>query len=393
MNEACVIILVLDSVGIGAAPDAAAYGDDGANTLVNMSRAVPGGLCIPTLQALGLGNIHPDTIEGCPAVSSPQGVYGYLRPCSAGKDTTTGHWEMIGVVLDTPFATFPNGFSEEFMKEWAAAVGVEGWLHNKPASGTEIIRALGEEHCATGYPIVYTSADSVFQIAAHEEVFGLERLYAVCEKTREMVDALSIGRVIARPFIGEDAASFTRTSNRHDYSMTPPEPHALTRIRDAGHAVNGIGKIYDIFAGSGITDTQRTRSNEEGMRVLMQTLDAGTRGLIFVNLVEFDMMYGHRRDPQGYAACLAAFDEQLAELLPRLGRRDALIITADHGLDPTYAGTDHTRENVPFIAYSPGIHPHDVGERIGFTHVGATACALLDVALAEGWHTLAHFEE
>lgn len=388
MNAHRVIILVLDSVGIGNAPDADAYGDTGANTLVNMSRVVEGGLHVPALQSLGLGNILPDEITGCPKIESPVGGYGRLIELSAGKDTTTGHWEMVGIVLEEPFPTFPDGFSQEFMERWADTVGVDGWLCNKPASGTQIIRELGEKHCETKLPIVYTSADSVFQIAAHEEVFGLDRLYDICAKTRELVNELKIGRVIARPFIGDSADTFTRTSNRHDYSMIPPEPNALTLIRDAGMDVLGIGKIHDIFAGSGITRTTRTRSNEEGMNILIDEVKQGSGGLIFVNLVEFDMVYGHRRDPEGYAACLKAFDRQLSELLPLLNENDLLLITADHGLDPTYKGTDHTREMVPVLAYNPGMTSCDLGVQKGFTHIGATACAALGVAVPDNTHPL-----
>jgi phosphopentomutase len=374
-----VIIIVLDSVGIGNAPDAAEYGDADSNTLVNMSKVVPDGLRLPTLQSLGLGNILKDEIVGCPSVQAPLASYGRMIEKSKGKDTTIGHWEMVGLITEKPFPTFPEGFDVEFLKYWAEAVGVEGWLHNKPASGTEIVKRLGELHIKSGLPIVYTSGDSVFQVAAHETHFGLDRLYKVCEITRKMVDPMRIGRVIARPFIGETADSFERTANRHDYSLQPPEPNALTMIRDAGHAVLGIGKIKDIFAGSGITASIRTKSNTEGMNVLSESLDTNQSGLIFVNLVEFDMIYGHRRDPAGYANCLAEFDRQFAELLPKLKQTDLLLITADHGLDPTYTGTDHTREMVPIIAYTPGKPGRSLGTRESFADVGATACAVLGV--------------
>jgi phosphopentomutase len=265
------------------------------------------------------------------------------------------------------------------MQTWAEATGVDGWLCNATASGTDIIKRLGEQHIRSGLPIVYTSADSVFQIAAHETHFGLNRLYDICAITRKLLDPLRVGRVIARPFIGETADTFTRTANRHDYSLKPPEPHAMTLIRDAGLPVLGIGKICDIYAGSGITESVRTKSNREGMDVLGRSLSAFKKGLVFINLVEFDMLYGHRRDPAGYARCLAEFDVQFGGLLPMFTKDDVLMITADHGLDPTYKGTDHTREMVPILAYSPGRQGRDVGVRDGFADVGATACAWLGV--------------
>ena len=373
-----VIIIVLDSLGIGNAPDAAAYGDEGANTLVNMSRAV-GGLNIPALCSLGLGSILPDAIQGCGAVAEPRAAYGRMSERSAGKCTTTGHWEMAGIVTTEPFPTFPHGFEPAFMQRWADETGVDGWLHNAPASGTEIIQRFGKLHITSGLPIVYTSGDSVFQIAAHEQHFGLQRLYDICARTRTMVDPLRIGRVIARPFVGEAAGSFVRTTNRHDYSLVPPEPHALTLIRDAGLIVAGIGKIWDIFAGSGVTSSTRTTSNENGMDVLDASLGQVGRGLIFINLVEFDALYGHRRDPAGDARCLEAFDRRLAALLPRLQPTDLLLITADHGLDPTFRGTDHTREMVPVLAFAPGRPGRPLGVRSSFADIGAAACAALGV--------------
>jgi len=376
-----VIIIVLDSVGIGNAPDAAAYGDEGANTLVNMSRAVAGGLHVPTLQALGLGNILPDQIVGCPASPAPRASFGRCRERSVGKDTTTGHWEMAGIITTEPFPTFPDGFPQQFMESWADAAGLDGWLHNKPASGTEIIARLGEYHVQTKLPIVYTSADSVFQIAAHEQHFGLQRLYDICAVARTMLNPLRVGRVIARPFIGTCAADFTRTANRHDYSLAPPEPHALTLVRDAGLTVFGIGKIEDIFAGSGVTRSLRTKSNIDGMDTLLRALTETQRGLIFVNLVEFDMLYGHRRDAQGYARCLQEFDVALARLLPALLPTDLLILTADHGLDPTWHGTDHTREMVPLLVFASGAPARNLGIRDTYADVGASACTALDVPL------------
>jgi len=374
-----VIIIVLDSVGIGNAPDAAEFGDEGANTLVNMSKSVAGGLKIPNLQRLGLGNILPDEIIGCPSIKNPIGSYGRLIEKSMGKDTTIGHWEMIGIITEKPFPVFPEGFPPDLMEKWKADAGVEGWLWNKPASGTEIIKKFGEEHIKTGLPIVYTSADSVFQIAAHEKYFGLEKLCRICEKTRKLVDPIRLARVIARPFVGETATDFTRTSNRHDYSLKPSEPNILTQIRDSGFPVSAIGKINDIFAGSGITETQRTNSNMEGMELLGKKLETLEKGLIFVNLVEFDMLYGHRRNPEGYANCLTEFDIQLSALLKKMTGEDLLIITADHGLDPTYKGTDHTREMVPVLKYSSSAPSNNLGIIEGFDYVGKTALKALNV--------------
>ncbi len=370
-----VIILVLDSVGIGNAPDAEKFGDAGTNTLVNMSKAVPDGLKIPNLQSLGLGNILPDEIIGCPAIKNPIGSYGRLIEKSDGKDTTIGHWEMIGIVTKIPFPVFPDGFPVHFMNKWKKEVGVDGWLWNKPASGTEIIDRFGEEHLKTGLPIVYTSADSVFQIAAHEneKYFGLDKLYKICEKTRKMLDSQRVGRVIARPFVGKSKNEFQRTSNRHDYSLKPQEPNFLTKIKKNGLHVLGIGKINDIFAGSGITESKRTISNKDGMNVIINKLKTFEKGLIFVNLVEFDMLYGHRRDAAGYANCLSEFDVLLATFLKKITKDDLLIITADHGLDPTYKGTDHTREMVPILTYSPSCNSKNLGTINGFDYVGKTA--------------------
>ncbi len=379
-----VIIIVLDSVGAGHAPDAAAYGDEGANTLVNMSRALERGLYLPFLQAFGLGGITPEPIVGCPPARTPLASFGRLIERSAGKDTTTGHWEMMGIVTAEPFPTFPNGFPQELMERWARAAGVDGWLHNNVASGTEIIARLGEDHVRTGLPIVYTSADSVFQIAAHETHFGLERLYQICERTRELLDPLRVARVIARPFIGDDAASFTRTANRHDYSLKPPEPNDLTRIRDAGYPVTAIGKISDIFAGSGITRSIRTHSNREGIETLLAEMKPRVPGLYFVNLVDFDMLYGHRRDVYGYVRALQEFDRSLHDIVLSMDYRDIMIITADHGLDPTWPGTDHTRETVPFLVFQTGTVGDPLGVREGFCDVGATACKALRVPVVTG---------
>jgi len=371
-----VIIIILDSVGIGHAPDAASYGDTGASTLANTAKAV-GGLKLPNLGKMGLGNIEPREILGCPPVDAPIACFGRMTEINCGKDTTTGHWEMIGCRMEKPFATFPEGFPEDFLRKWMKETGVPGYLCNKPISGTVVIKELGEEHMRTGFPIVYTSADSVFQIAAHEERFGLERLYELCAKTRRMVDALNVGRVIARPFLGTCADDFARTPRRRDYSMRPSSPNLLTALQEKGLPFYAIGKIEDIYAKVGVTKAVHTVSNRDGMAKLMQAVKEQKEGLIFANLVDFDMLYGHRRDPKGYATCLTEFDALLGPLLLSLGRDDYLFISADHGLDPTYKGTDHTRERVPILFYSPGVSPKDLGTRETFADLGATVSEIL----------------
>ena len=372
------VVIVLDSVGIGNAPDAASFGDEGANTLVHTANVV-GGLNIPTLQTLGLGNIGPETILGCSPVETPQASYGRMVEVSAGKDTTVGHWEMMGIITNKPLSTYPEGFPVDFMAKWAKSVGVEGWLWNKPGSGTEIIAKFGEEHCKTGKPIIYTSADSVFQIAVHEEAFGLERLYKICEITRRLVDEMEIGRVIARPFVGNITDGYRRTVNRHDYSMKPITPNVLTVLASAGVPTIGVGKIGDIFAMEGISESFPTYSNQQGIEVVISLLNKEQAGFVFVNLVEFDMLYGHRRDPKGYARCLEEFDSSLPKILSLLKEKDLLIITADHGLDPTYKGTDHTRETVPILCYRKGALGRNLGELNSFSHVGATVCSMFGV--------------
>ena len=371
-----VIMIVLDSVGIGHAPDARNYGDEGASTLANTAKAV-GGLALPNLQKMGLGNIEPCEIEGCPPAETPIASYGRMTEINCGKDTTTGHWEMVGCRLERPFATFPEGFSEDFLRKWMKETGVKGYLCNRPISGTVVIKELGEEHLKTGFPIVYTSADSVFQIAAHEERFGLERLYEVCRITRGLVDELKVGRVIARPFIGTCSENFTRTPNRRDYSMKPPGPNLLTHLSEKGLPFYAIGKIEDIYAKVGVTKAVHTVSNADGMKKLLEAMKEQENGLIFANLVDFDMLYGHRRDPFGYAGCLAEFDKLLGGVLLAMGRNDYLFITADHGLDPTYKGTDHTRERVPILFYAPQFSPRALGTRETFADLGATAAEIL----------------
>jgi len=369
-----VILIVLDSVGCGASADAPRYGDQGADTLGNLSRRV-GGLHLPNLQELGLGHLTP--IAGVPPSDRPHGAFGRLREASAGKDTTTGHWELCGLTLEKAFPTYPNGFPEEMIARFRAETG-RGVLGNCPASGTAIIEELGEEHLRTGDLIVYTSADSVFQIAAHEEKVPLPELYRACEIARRLCDERNIGRVIARPFVGPPGA-FRRTYNRRDFAMPPAAPTVLDRIGAAGLPVVGVGKIWDIFAGHGVSVNVHTEGNRDGMEHTLKLLGEFREGLIFVNLVDFDMLYGHRRDPSGYARALFEFDGFLPALRSALGPRDLVMLTADHGNDPTFAGTDHTREDVPLLAFGPGLSATDtdrlnLGLRTGFYDVAQTLC-------------------
>ena len=368
------VLIVLDSVGAGYLPDPAAYGDVGANTLRHVAESMD--LKVPNMRHMGLGHLPGLNI---PPDESAVGAWGRAAECSSGKDTTTGHWEIAGVTLPTPFPTFPDGFPEDFLRRWMKAAGVPGYLCNRPISGTVVIKELGEEHLKTGFPIVYTSADSVFQIAAHEERFGLERLYEVCRITRGLVDELNVGRVIARPFVGTKADDFTRTPRRRDYSMRPPEPNLLTHLEEKGLPFYAIGKIEDIYAKVAVTKAVHTVSNRDGMAKVMEAFKEQKNGLIFANLVDFDMLYGHRRDPAGYAKCLEDFDELLGPLLLSLGRNDYLFISADHGLDPTYKGTDHTRERVPLVLYSPSVEPKDLGTRETYADLGATVAEILEL--------------
>jgi phosphopentomutase len=357
----------LDSCGCGAAPDAKAYGDDGSNTLGNMSVKL-GGLTLPHLQGLGLG--HLTTILGVPPVAAPRAAFGKMREASAGKDTTTGHWEMAGLQVDTAFPTFPNGFPDALMKRFEQTIG-RGTLGNKTASGTEILEELGAEHMKTGKPIIYTSADSVFQIAAHEEVIPVDELMRISEAARKLCDELPVARVIARPFVGEPG-KFKRTYNRRDFSMPPPSATVLDSIADAKLPVVGVGKIWDIFAGRGVTENIHSEGNADGCVRTLEALDKLERGVVFTNLVDFDMLYGHRRDPAGYYRALQEFDAFLPRLQGKLGPRDLALITADHGNDPTYRGTDHTREYVPLIAMSARAAGHDLGVRNGFYDIAQT---------------------
>jgi len=370
--RACVI--VLDAVGAGELPDAAEFGDEGSDTLGNVARAV-GGLDLPTLEALGLGNV--ENLEGCPPQPGAPAIAGRLRERSRGKDTTTGHWELMGIVTPQAMPTYPHGFPDEVIDPFMNRTG-RGVLGNYPASGTEIIQELGEEHQRTGKWIVYTSADSVFQIAAHEETIPLEELYAGCRIAREILTGKhAVGRVIARPFVGEPG-NYVRTPNRHDFSLEPRRPNYLSLVRQAGRKVYGVGKIGDIFAGCDIDESFPTKSNVEGIQRTEELLREVDDGLVFTNLVETDMLWGHRNDPVNFHRCLQDFDRRLPDLLDALRRDDLLILTSDHGCDPTTPSTDHSREHALLLAYVEGRNAdgqlHEDGE---FADVGATVCAWL----------------
>ena len=358
------LLIVLDSVGIGDAPDAESYGDTGANTLGHILEKQPD-LALPNLCSLGLTHILP-MADGAEA-PRPLASHGRMQERSAGKDTTTGHWELAGAVLEEPFATFER-FPRALVDAIELDAGVQ-FIGNYASSGTTVLEELGAQHMQTGKPILYTSADSVLQIAAHEEVISIERLYAICEVARRHADDAKIGRVIARPFIGKPAA-FKRTSRRHDYSMKPPRT-VLDAVSDAGLPVIGIGKISDIFAGQGVTESVPTVSNAEGMRQIDALWAERRDGLIFANLVDFDMLFGHRRDAAGYARALEEFDRWLGDFLPKITADDLVIITADHGNDPTFRGTDHTREQVPLFVIGRS-EPRDLGTRQTFADVAAT---------------------
>lgn len=363
-------VIVMDSVGIGEAPDAKAFGDEGSHTLRHTAQSV-NGLTTPNLQKLGLGNI--DAIPGIDPVKAPAANFGKMQESSVGKDTMTGHWEIMGLNIDQPFKVYPNGFPQELIQQLEERTGRKV-IGNKPASGTEILDELGKEHMETGAIIVYTSADPVLQIAAHEEIVPLEELYRICEIARELTlsEEFLVGRVIARPFIGEPG-SFARTTNRHDYALKPFGRTALNELKDAGLDVIAIGKIDDIYNGEGITEAIRTKDNMDGMDKLHEVLKKDFTGLSFLNLVDFDALYGHRRDPEGYAAAIEAFDQRLEETLSLLKEDDLLIITADHGNDPTMPGSDHTREFVPLLVYSPKLTGgKELELRKTFADVGAT---------------------
>lgn len=376
-----VVLIVLDSVGAGALPDAEKYGDLGSNTLANTAKAV-GGLKLPNLQSLGLGNIIK--IEGVPPVDGPKASFGKMAEVSAGKDTTTGHWEISGIILDKPFPVFPNGFPKEIISEFERRIG-RPTLANEVASGTEIIDRLGEQHMKTGYPIVYTSADSVFQIAAHEEIIPLEELYSMCKTAREMLTGeYAVGRVIARPFIGKPG-SFKRTAHRHDYSLEPVDETILDKLKTSRKAVLAVGKIFDIFAGRGITDSVHTENNLDGVSKTCEFIKRGENGLVFTNLVDFDSSFGHRNDPGGYAKALEELDARLPEIIEMITDDKLLIITADHGCDPTTSSTDHSREHVPLLVYGPKFKAGvNLGTRETFADVAATVAEIFDLDFSVG---------
>jgi phosphopentomutase len=371
-----IVVIVLDGVGAGEAPDAADYGDVGSNSLGNTARAV-GGLNLPNLARLGFGGITP--IEGVPASLHRCGAFGKCIPRSAGKDTVTGHWELMGIRLSLPFPTYPNGFPADVIEEFERQTGRKT-IGNIAASGTAIIQELGEQHQQTGALIVYTSADSVFQIAAHEEIVPVEELYQACEIARDLLAGdHAVGRVIARPFLGADSSTFHRTNNRKDYALQPPEATTLDKLIAAGKTVCTVGKIDDIFAHRGITRSNHTHDNASSCDAALKFLKDDFEGLLFVNLIEFDMIYGHRNDPRGYGDALEAFDRKLPELEAQLRTTDLVIIAADHGVDPTTPGTDHTREHIPLLAFGPRINCKiNLGIRETYSDVAAT--------IAENFH-------
>lgn len=379
-NRICLV--VLDSAGIGEMPDAENWGDKGADTLGNIlkSRKVN----LPNLQKLGLGNIRP--LANLPAVENPIGNYGKCTLKSNGKDTTTGHWEMAGIILKKAFPTFPQGFPQRIISEFVEKAKVPGVLGNIPASGTEIIKELGEEHLRTGKPIVYTSADSVFQIAAHEEVIPIERLYEICEIARKILNGEDkVGRVIARPFLGENAENFKRTENRHDYAVPPPPDNLLPLLKNNNLDVVCIGKIASIYDSIGVTQDLTAKNNDQTIDQTINALRAESRGLIFSNLVDFDMLYGHRRDVEGYAKALEHFDIRLPEIFNAMQEDDLLILTADHGNDPSKDGSDHTREYVPLLVFGKSAKTGvNLGTRQSLSDIGQTIAENFGLELKDG---------
>ena len=384
-----IVLIVLDSVGIGAMPDAESWGDAGADTLGNLLKTRR--VNLPNLQRMGLGNIRD--LNDLPAAENPTGNFGKCALKSNGKDTTTGHWEMAGIVLEKAFPTFPNGFPDEIISAFAAAAEVPGVLGNTVASGTDIISKLGEEHVRTGKPIVYTSADSVFQIAAHEAVIPIERQYEICEIARKLLrDENEVGRVIARPFVGDSAETFTRTGNRHDYAVPPPE-NLLPLLKDKNLDVICVGKVASVYDSVGVTEDLTAKNNEQSINQTINALNKDSRGLIFSNLVDFDMLFGHRRDAEGYATALEYFDARLPEILDALNGDDLLIITADHGNDPTFRGSDHTREYTPLIVF--GAHAKcgvNLGTRGSLADIGQTIAENFAVQIAAGTSFLDEIE-
>ncbi len=370
------IILVLDSVGAGAAPDAAEFGDEGADTIGGVLRHRPD-IQLNHLKELGFFNIEGTSFYQ--PVEGVKGCYGKCMETSKGKDTTVGHWEIAGIVSETPFPTYPNGFPEKLIKEFEKMIG-RGVIGNYASSGTAIIEKLGQQHVESGDVIVYTSADSVFQIAAHENVVPLEELYDICRKARKhMCGEHAVSRIIARPFIGEDGA-FKRTANRRDFSLSPPRPTVLDAIKDSGQEVVAIGKIEDIFTGKGVTRAVHTHGNTEGLDITLNEVQKAYEGLLFVNLVDFDMLYGHRNDPDGYAEALKEVDEMLPKIMAGMQDQDILVITADHGCDPTFKGTDHTREMIPLLIWGKNLKEGvNLGIRDSFADIGKTATDYLGV--------------
>lgn len=363
-------LIILDGVGVGELPDAAEYSDQGSNTLANIAETV-GGLFLPNLERMGLGNII--NINGLKKVQSPLASFGKMKEISKGKDSTTGHWEISGLFVDTNFSYFPDGFPPELIEKFIIKTGVKGALGNKPASGTEIIKELGDEHIKTGFPIVYTSADSVFQIAAHEEIFGLDKLYEICKITRNevLIPPLMVGRVIARPFIGE-SRNYTRTTNRKDYSLDPPSETILDILQKTGIQTVAIGKISDLFNYKGIDKIEKTDSNLDGCKKLLQHAEGSKNSFLFANLVDFDVNFGHRNDPAGFANALKEFDDFLLNFLGNLNSGDRVIITSDHGNDPTTISTDHSREYVPLLYYGKDKQTKNLGIRNTFSDVAKT---------------------
>lgn len=372
-----VIWIILDSVGMGELPDAARFHDEGSNTLGNLAKAV-GGLSIPNLRKLGIGNI--DGMKNIPPVDVPKGCYGRLGEISDGKDTTTGHWEMIGIYSKQAFPTYPEGFPEEILEEFKRKTNMKGILGNCAASGTEIIKQLGAEHIKTGYPIIYTSADSVFQIACHEEIYSPKQLYQMCETAREILKGEhAVARVIARPFLGKEG-EFVRTANRRDFSLKPSEDNLLVRMKNAEFDVIAVGKIEDIFDKVGITEAVHTKDNMDGVQKTIQYMEQENRGIIFTNLVEFDMKWGHRNDIAGYAKGLEEFDKVLPDIIKAMKEDDLLIINADHGCDPTTPSTDHSREYVPLLLYGKGLK-ENINLKTGktFANIGQTIADIFQV--------------
>jgi phosphopentomutase len=381
------VLVVLDGVGAGANPDAAIYGDDGASSLEHCAQAI-GGLALPRLGKIGLGNVTP--IVGTPPTDNALGAYGRMAAAAAGKDSTTGHWEMTGVVLQKPLPTYPHGFPAALVNEFEQAIGRQV-IGNKAASGTEIIKELGAEHMRTGKPILYTSADSVFQVAAHQDVIPLEELYHICEVARRLLTGdHAVGRVIARPFIGT-LGNFKRTEHRRDFSLAPLGTTLLDLLKSNGKEVIGLGKIEDLFAGRGLTQRDHTETNCDGMAATLRWLERDFTGLLFVNLVEFDMLWGHRRDSEGYARALRDVDDWFAQVQQAMRPGDAIFFTADHGVDPTYRGTDHTREQVPLLAYGEPVRAGiNLGIRATFADLGQTLAQAFGVGDLAAGTSFAH---